>query len=90
MRIDFDDPAVATLRLDLVDTDYIWPIGLDGHYRISPEGAGMRGYWKDSHTFLLETFDIGIVNRQLDLNGEQLQFSLPDAGLTVVCQAQQP
>ncbi|HEX5810229.1 MAG TPA: serine hydrolase [Anaerolineales bacterium] len=90
MRVDFDNPAAATLSLDLVDTDYVWPIGLDGHYRISPEGAGMRGYWKDSQTFLLETFDIGIVNRQMEVDGDRLQFSLPDAGLTVTCQAQEP
>ena len=90
MRLDFNDPEVATLTLDLVDTRYVWPIGLDGQYRISPEGAGMRGYWKDSQTFLLETFDIGIVNRQMEVDGNRLQFSLPDAGLTVTCQAQEP
>ena len=86
MRVDFSDPEVATLTLDLVDTDYLWPIGLDGHYRISPEGAGMRGYWKDSRTFLLETFDIGVVVRQMEVEGDRLHFSLPDAGLTIVCQ----
>ena len=85
MQIDFDDPKAATLYLDLVNTHYAWPIGLDGHYRISPEGAGMRGYWRDSHTFLLETFDIGIVNRQMEVDGDRLQFSLPDAGLSVDC-----
>ena len=90
MSVDFDDREVAILHLDLVDTAYVWPIGLDGRYRISPEGAGMRGYWKDSRTFLVETFDIGVVNRQIDVDGDQLQFSLPDAGLAVVCQAQEP
>ena len=88
MRVDFNDPEVATLSLDLVDTDYLWPIGLDGHYRISPEGAGMRGYWKDSRTFLLETFDIGVVNRQMEIDGNSLHFSLPDAGLTVTCKVE--
>ena len=90
MRVEFDNPAIATLHLDLVDTNYVWPIGLDGRYRISPEGAGMRGYWKDSRTFLLETFDIGVVNRQMEVDGDRLEFSLPDAGLTIVCQAQEP
>jgi CubicO group peptidase (beta-lactamase class C family) len=90
MQVNFDEPAVATLRLDLVDTDYVWPIGLDGHYRISPEGAGMRGYWKDSRTFLLETFDIGVVDRKMEVDGDHLLFTLPDAGLSVDCQAQKP
>jgi CubicO group peptidase (beta-lactamase class C family) len=86
MLVDFNDPQFATLYLHLADTDYVWPIGLDGTYRISPQGAGMRGYWQDSQTFLLETFDIGVVNRQMKVNGDHLQFSLPDAGLTVSCQ----
>ena len=90
MNVDFSDPAFATLYLDLADTEYTWPIGLDGHYRISPEGAGMRGYWKDSQTFLLETFDIGIVNRQLEVDGDRLVFSLPDAELKIACQVQNP
>jgi CubicO group peptidase (beta-lactamase class C family) len=90
LRMEFNDPKFATLNLDLVDTDYVWPIGLDGSYRVSPEGAGMRGYWEDSQTFLLETFDIGVVIRQMEVEGDRLQFSLPDAGLTIACQAQNP
>jgi len=88
--VEFNDPHVATLNLDLIDTDYVWPIGLDGSYRVSPEGAGMRGYWKDSQTFLLETFDIGVVMRKMEVHGDHLQFSLPDAGLNIACQIQNP
>ena len=90
LRLEFNDPKLATLNLDLIDTDYVWPIGLDGSYRISPEGAGMRGYWKDSKTFVLETFDIGVVMRQMEVDGDRLKFSLPDAGLMITCQAQEP
>jgi hypothetical protein len=90
LQVEFNDPKFATLNLNLVDTDYVWPIGLDGNYRTSPEGAGMRGYWRDSQTFLVETFDIGVVNRQMKIDGNHLEFSLPDAGLTVTCQAQEP
>jgi CubicO group peptidase (beta-lactamase class C family) len=88
MRVEFNDPKAATLTMQLGDRKLIWPIGLDGIYRVSPEGAGMRGYWKDPQTFLLETFDIGVVNRQMTVDGDHLQFSLPDAGLTVTCQTQ--
>jgi CubicO group peptidase (beta-lactamase class C family) len=90
LRVDFHDPQVATLDLDLADTDSVWSIGLDGSYRVSPEGDGMRGYWKDSQTFLVETFDIGVVNRQMEVDGDRLLFTLPDAGLKIVCQAQEP
>lgn len=90
LRMDFNHPKFATFDLDLVDTDSVWLIGLDGSYRVSPEGDGMRGYWKDSRTFLLDTFDIGVVNRQMTVNGDELQFSLPDAGLTITCRAQEP
>lgn len=90
LRVEFDDPKQATLNLNLVDRDFVWPIGLDGNYRISPEGAGMRGYWKDSQTFQVETFDIGVVLRQMKVDGDRLIFSLPDAGLTITCQVENP
>ena len=86
LQVDFSNPKSAALIMQLRERDLIWPIGLDGSYRISPEGAGMRGYWKDSQTFLLETFDIGVVVRQMKVDGNRLQFSLPDAGLKIECQ----
>lgn len=85
LRMDFNDPKFATFDLDLADTDSFWSIGLDGSYRVSPEGDGMRGYWKDSQIFLIETFDIGVVTRQMEVDGDRLQFSLPDAGLSIAC-----
>jgi hypothetical protein len=88
--MDFNDPKIATFDLDLVDTDSVWSIGLDGSYRVSPEGDGMRGYWKDSQTFLIETFDIGVVTRQMEVDEDRLVFSLPDAGLTITCQVPNP
>jgi len=88
VRVEFKDPKSATLTMQLEDRNLIWPIGLDGTYRISPEGAGMRGFWKNSQTFLFETFDIGVVNRQMTVDGDRLQLSLPDAGLTITCKTQ--
>jgi CubicO group peptidase (beta-lactamase class C family) len=90
LRVDFDDPKVATLDLELAEAVSVWSIGLDGSYRVSPEGDGMRGYWKDSQTFLVETFDIGVVNRQMEVDGDHLLLTLPDAGLKIACQVQNP
>lgn len=90
LRVEFNDPKIATLNLNLVDRDYVWPIGLDGNFRISPEGEGMRGYWEDPQTFLVETFDIGVVTRQMEVDGNRLLFSLPDAGLNIACEVQNP
>ncbi|HLO31375.1 MAG TPA: serine hydrolase [Anaerolineales bacterium] len=88
VRMEFTDPKQATLFLKMDGTDMVLPIGLDGSFRISPEGAGFRGYWKDARTFQFDVFNIGVLTRQVLLDGDRLEFSLPEAGLTVPCQAQ--
>jgi hypothetical protein len=60
MQIEFGDPAEAILHITYAGSDprVIWPIGLDGVYRIST-GAydlpqGLRGAWIDAQTFVTE------------------------------------
>jgi CubicO group peptidase (beta-lactamase class C family) len=90
LRLVFNDLAAARLYMKLNGMDVVWPIGLDGKYRLSPEGKGLRGYWKDSQTFIFEVFDIGLLTRQLQFNGDQLEVNIPEAGLTLKCQFQNP
>jgi CubicO group peptidase (beta-lactamase class C family) len=90
VRIDFNDSEVATLYLTRYDMEMVWPVGLDGRYRFSAEGQGQRGYWQDAYTFVFETFDIGHLTRQLIFDGNTLELVIPEAGLTITCQVQNP
>jgi hypothetical protein len=90
LRLVFNDLAAARLYMKLNGMDVVWPIGLDGKYRLSPEGKGLRGYWKDSQTFIFEVFDIGLLTRQLQFKGDQLEVNIPEAGMTVKCRVQNP
>jgi CubicO group peptidase (beta-lactamase class C family) len=90
IRMEFDGTEQATLSLKMGSTDMILPIGLDGNYRLSPEGSGFRGHWEDTQTFRFEAFDIGLLRRQVVFNGDNLEISLSEAGLTVACQIQHP
>jgi CubicO group peptidase (beta-lactamase class C family) len=90
VRVDFDSSDQATIRLKMAGADFVLPIGLDGRYRQNSEGWGYRGYWEDAHTFHFEGFDIGLLNRQVLFDGDELQISLPEAELRVVCQVQEP
>jgi hypothetical protein len=63
-RMDLAGEEQATLFLRMDGTDLVLPIGLDGSYHLSPQGAGYRGYWEDGQTFQFEAFDIGPFHRQ--------------------------
>jgi hypothetical protein len=89
-RLEFDGSEQARLFAKMGGVDMILPIGLDGIYRLASDGTGYRGYWKDARTFQLEAFDIGLLSRQVVFDGQGLQISLPEAGLTVACQSQEP
>jgi CubicO group peptidase (beta-lactamase class C family) len=60
LRLEFSDNREATLFLNLEGRDVIWPIGLDGKYRVEPEGRALRGYWADPQTFVFEIFEDGL------------------------------
>ena len=90
VRIEFDGQEQASLYAKIGGMDTVFPIGLDGSYRLSPEGTGFRGYWEDAQTFQFIVFNIGVVNRQVVFDGDSLEISIPEAGLTVACQVQEP
>jgi CubicO group peptidase (beta-lactamase class C family) len=89
-RMVFDDPQQATLFLKMDGAEMVLPIGLDGSFHLSSFGAGYRGAWEDAQTFYFETFDIGVLHRQVRFEGDGLEVNLPEAGLTIVCEAQNP
>jgi hypothetical protein len=90
IRMEFDGTEQATIFLKMGGTDMVLPIGLDGSYRLSSEGSGFRGYWEDTQAFHFEAFNIGVISRQIVFDGQDLQISLPEAGLSVACQTQNP
>jgi hypothetical protein len=59
LRLEFGPNAEATLTMKLQGRDVIWPIGLDGKYRVEPDGRALRGYWADPQTFVFEIFEDG-------------------------------
>jgi CubicO group peptidase (beta-lactamase class C family) len=90
LHFGFNDPEEATLYLTRYGVEMVWPVGLDGKFRFSAEGQGQRGYWQDSNTFVFETFDIGLLTRQLNIDGDNLELVIPEAGLTITCHVQNP
>ena len=90
LRLEFNEPTVARLSMKQYGMDVVWPIGLDGRYRPASDGQQLRGYWKDSQTFILDVFDVGQLTRQFDFEGERLVISVPEVSLTFTCQAQDP
>lgn len=90
VRIEFDDTNQARMFLKTGGMENVFPIGLDGDYRLSTEGSGFRGYWEDAQTFLLENFNIGVVSRRVVFNGDSLEISFSEAELEVACKIQNP
>ena len=88
LSFDFEDPEAVRLTMKLNNMDVVLPIGLDGRYRVSQEGTGTRGQWKDSQTFVFNIFDIGELTREVQFNGNQLSITAPEAKLTITCQMQ--
>jgi hypothetical protein len=86
----FKDPGAASLTLNQNGIEQVWPIGLDGKYRLSSLGQGQRGYWEDSQVFVLELFDIGQLTRRLSFTGDRLEVEIPEVGMTLECQVQNP
>lgn len=90
LRFDFTDSTEASLTLTRYGVEMVWPIGLDGKYRLSTDGQGQRGFWQDANTFIFETFDIGHLTRQVNFDGDDLALIIPEAGLTIPCHIQNP
>lgn len=89
LRFEFNGLDVANMYLGQSGQDFLWTIGLDGKYRIAPEGL-TRGYWKDPQTFIIELFDIGQLTREFRFDGERMEVIIPEINLTLKCQVQNP
>jgi CubicO group peptidase (beta-lactamase class C family) len=90
LSLEFNDTAEATLYLGLEGVDEIWPIGLDGKYRLSPDGQGLRGYWADPETFVFEIFDIGQNTYQLRFEDDRVVITSPELGTEFEGQRENP
>ena len=90
LRLEFDDTTEATLYMQRQGSDEIWPIGLDGNYRLSPIGHGLRGYWADPQTFVIEEFEVGLRSLRLHFEGDRVEISCPELGLNFEGQIENP
>ncbi len=77
LRLEFSDNVQATLYLNVQGRDVIWPIGLDGKYRVEPEGRALRGYWTDPQTFDFEIFEDGLRTYQLHFEDGRVVLDAP-------------
>jgi CubicO group peptidase (beta-lactamase class C family) len=89
MRFEFNDLTVANLTMKLNQQDSVWPIGLDGKYRIGPEGL-TAGYWEDSQTFVIQLQQIGQLTLRSHFDGDMLEVGIPERGLNLICKVQKP
>ncbi len=90
LHLEFADPNVAGFSLVMNGQNIYWPVGLDGKYRMSADGQATAGFWEDANTFDLEIFDIGQLTRKLSYDGNNMKITIPEAGMTINCQAQNP
>ena len=83
LDLEFNDSAQAMVHILVENSDNIqdWPIGLNGEYRVAPNGYALRGYWQDSQTFILEIFDIGQMTYQLHFEDDRLLLEAPLYGI---------
>lgn len=88
IRIDFKDPAQATMSARVINIDKAWAIGTDGQFRVSPEGENLRGYWEDAQTFKYIVFDVGVVTYQLHFDDGMLEIRIPAYETMIPCYAQ--
>ena len=89
LRFVFNDLKAAEMHMQRYGREYIWSIGLDGKYRMAPEGPTL-GYWEDAQTFIIQIFDIGTRTRKVQFAGDNLQIDLPEDGTRLECQVQNP
>ncbi len=72
IRLNFKGNTEATLSMNIEGSDVVWPIGLDGKYRVEPDGLALRGYWSDDQTFVLEIFESGLRTYQLHFEDDHM------------------
>lgn len=89
-RIDFNDQKQAMLFVKMNGKDMNFTIGVDGNYRVTPEGTGYRGYWVNEQTFQFVVFNIGVESREVIFNDNSMEIIIPEAELTITCPMQNP
>jgi CubicO group peptidase (beta-lactamase class C family) len=90
IHFEFNDLKVANITIKQNNSDVVMRVGLDGQYRVSTNGQGAQGKWKDEQTFLIYIFDIGQFTRELQFKEDQLLLTAPEADLTITCRMQNP
>lgn len=83
VAIEFEDAATAAITMQLHGHEQIWPVGLDGSYRMGPDGQGLHGYWADPQTFVLEIFQEGLSVRQLLFVDDRMEINFPELGCSI-------
>jgi CubicO group peptidase (beta-lactamase class C family) len=72
IRLKFNGNKEATLYMNIQGQDVTWPVGLDGKYRVEPDGRALRGYWPDDNTFNLEIFESGLRVYKLHFENDRM------------------
>lgn len=90
LRFEFNGLQTANMYMEQNNADVVWPIGLEGEYQLTTTGEGVRGWWEDEQTFIVDLFDIGQLKREFHFNGDKLSIYVPEVPLTIHCQVQNP
>jgi hypothetical protein len=61
-QVDFGGDA-AILTMEGTWGSFEYAVGLDGRYRVAPDGHAYRGAWQSEDTFVLERYAIGEADR---------------------------
>jgi CubicO group peptidase (beta-lactamase class C family) len=77
LSLEFGGNNEATLYMSLQGSNVTWPIGLDGKYRVEPDGRALRGYWSDPQTFTFEVFEDGVTSYQLHFEDHRVVVEAP-------------
>jgi CubicO group peptidase (beta-lactamase class C family) len=81
LRLACNETSEARLYMRFEGVDVVWPIGLDGKYRIAPNGQALRGYWADPQTFVFMIFEDGPSTVQFRFQDDRVGISLPETGV---------
>ena len=91
LSLNFDDPAEPIIHIEATTGEqFNWAVGMDGKYRLSEDGRGVRGYWLDPQTFVFESFDVGNIRYQAHFKVDSVVLESPDLGLSAEGQLENP
>ena len=86
LQLDYSDPTVIKATLDLQGSEVTWLVGMDGKYRLSTQGEGMRGHWSTPDTLEIDVFSIGTFTRTLRFEANRVTVTSPDEGVNLTGQ----